>query len=265
MGDYVAGKAAAQLYCAGHAPVPQGKRAPVFEPGYHDREGLFTFVRHPTLEDLTNIYTLSLQKIGSKLAPFEFVQSVYTHNPISFWGLYRSLDERRLDPTLAGYSSYLPLNDRGHAALTAGLLNPKAPELFHLAAAGEAPVALYMWAIVAPRMADLAGALIAYGIGLELYDRLPLYATISTEGGLRSLQKSRRSPLVDTATIGTFFQVRGSEEDRQRLFALEIHPGSPAGAPQPSVHGTPGPGPTLRPISRTNGIGYREPIAQIDD
>jgi hypothetical protein len=223
----VANKALPIVHDQCRAPVPEDKRRPVFEPGYKDREGLFTFVQQPSIEDLKKIYELSLHKIGSKVAPFEFVQSVYTHNPISFWGLYRSKDARRLDPVLAGYSSYLPLNEAGHKALIAGVLDPRAPDLRFLAAAGEEPVALYMWAIVAPGMADLAGALIAYAMGLELYDRLLLYATISTEGGLRSLQKSRRSPLVDTAKIGTFFQVLGSEEDRRRLFALEIHDGNP--------------------------------------
>jgi hypothetical protein len=205
--------------------IPQDKRAALFEPGYCDREGLFTFVKNPPPEDLDAIYALSLQKIGFKLAPIETVRLVYTHNPMSVWGVYRSTHPDRRDARLAGYSSYLPLNEQGHQALKAGTLDPLAPVLAQLAPTEEDPVALYMWAIVAPRMADLAGALIAYAIGLELYDRLPLYATISTEGGLKSLQKSRRSPLADTAKVGTFFEVKGFEEDRRRLFALDILPG----------------------------------------
>lgn len=221
--------------------VPQDKRAAVFEPGYRDREGLFTFVTNPPPEDLDAIYALSLQKIGFKLAPLITVRSVYTHNPMSVWGVYRAARADRQDARLSGYSSYLPLNEQGHEALKAGILDPLAPDLGHLAPAGEDPVALYMWAIVAPRMADLAGALIAYAFGLELYDRLPLYATISTEGGLKSLQKSRRSPLADTATVGTLFEVRGFEEDRRRLFALDIQPGKVSSAiyasPSPKTTG----------------------------
>lgn len=219
----------------GRMAIPQDKRASVFEPGYCDREGLFTFVKNPSTEDLDAIYALSLQKIGFKLAPMDTVRAVYTHNPMSVWGVYRAARADRQEAHLSGYSSYLLLNEQGHRALKAGILDPLAPLLGDLAPKGEDPVALYIWAIVAPRMADLAGALIAYAFGLELYDRLPLYATISTQGGLKSLQKSRRSSLADTATIGTFFEVRGFEEDRKRLFALDIRAGRKPGATENDV------------------------------
>lgn len=200
---------------------------PIFEPGYRDREGGFTFIKNPTDEELERIYALTLKEIGAFVAPLSLVQSVYRHNPISFWALFRANDQGRRGAQLIGYSSYLPLNDAGHQALLRGDFDPRTPDLDLLAKKGERPAALYMWAIIAHRLADLTGALVAHAVGLELYDQLPLYATISTEGGLRSLQKSKRSPITASAKIGTFFQVMGSEEDRQRLHALPIVSGGP--------------------------------------
>jgi predicted GNAT family N-acyltransferase len=195
---------------------------PIFEPGYKDREGKFTFVKNPSDSELRQIYEMTLRDIGPFVAPFSLVQKVYRHNPASFWAICRSEDETRREPQFAGYSSYLLLNAAGWSALKAGTLDAQSPQFEFLAAKGEKPVALYLWAIVAPRLADLAGALIAHAMGIDFYTSLPLYATISTEAALKGLRRTGRSSITASATVGSFFEIIGSEQDRIGLYAMPV-------------------------------------------
>ncbi len=58
-------------------------------------DGSFVFTKKPAFRRHAQIYEMLLKEIGSNVAPFEVVQSVYDANPMSFWGLYRSADKQR--------------------------------------------------------------------------------------------------------------------------------------------------------------------------
>jgi predicted GNAT family N-acyltransferase len=202
-------------------------KGPVFEPGYHDREGKFTFVRNPEERELSVIHDLTLREIGAAVAEPDVMRRVYRHNRDSLWALYRSETAERRDPKLIGYVAYLPLSEAGHAALQADTLDACDPNLEHLAANGERPAALYTWAMVARGACDLASALVAFATGLELHDSVPIYGRIGTEGGLKALQRKGRSPTADKAKMGSLFRVQITEQERAILHAMPVVPGTP--------------------------------------
>jgi len=165
---------------------------------------------------------MAASEISAGVASLEVVQSVYGHNPLSFWAFMRSTDESRSDAELVGFCAFLPLNSEGLAALRSGVLDAGTPNLGHLAGRAETPVALYIWAIVARGTADLGGKLMGHAIGLDLYERLPMFGTVGTESGRRSLEKRRNSPQSETATIGSFFEVRHPKMFLEEMRGLDI-------------------------------------------
>ena len=192
-----------------------------FEPGAFDANGQFLFVKQPARDELEQIHSLAVREIPG-VADFDVVKSVYGHNPLSFWAFMRAPDETRRGAQLAGFCAFLPLTIEGVAALRAGQLNPGSPHTAHLAARGTTPAALYIWAIVAHGTADLGGKLIGHAFGLNLYEQLPMYGTVGTEAGLRSLQKRQNSPQSSTAKIGSFFEVRHPKLFLDEMRALDV-------------------------------------------
>ncbi len=154
------------------APAPQNTVRRAFEPGIQAPDGTFVFIKNPADDDLLPIYEMLLKEISQDVAPFEVVKSVYGHNPMSFWGVYRSADEHRRFPKLVGFVSYLPLNAAGRAALENKTLNGRDPDLAHLAKPGEDPVMLYLWAMVSPGLGNIVFMLNARAIGADLFERL---------------------------------------------------------------------------------------------
>ncbi|HEY1708466.1 MAG TPA: GNAT family N-acetyltransferase [Rhizomicrobium sp.] len=219
---------------------------PVPEPGYRDRGGKFTFVRKPAPEDLAAIHALTLREIGESVASKEVMHSVYNHNEEAIWAVFRAEDDSRRDPQLVGYIAYLLLNERGHAALKCDRLDAAAPDLALLARRGERPAALYTWAIIARGMGDLASALVAYAMGLDLHDSVPIYGRVGSVGGLKTIQRKQRSPNSDQAQMGSLFEVKISPAERAALGALKIVPGPKSRTPRPPKH-------TYRPlVARTS-------------
>jgi predicted GNAT family N-acyltransferase len=206
---------------------------PAFEPGCIDREGLFTFVQGPSAADLANLYELTLREIGQHVASFDVVQSVYSHNPFSFWAIWRSTAADRKNPVLSGYWSCLPLNSAGADALVTGGIDRSNPDLSLLAKAGEKPAAIYIWAIVARKLSVLGGSLIARAMGMSDYENTPLYGVVATNDGLRSLKNYGRSPNLDKTEIGSFFEIKSTPEDYARVRALKILEGKRPRTPAP--------------------------------
>jgi predicted GNAT family N-acyltransferase len=201
----------------------------VFEPGCIDREGMFTFVKNPSANELQTLYQMTLDAIGQQVATFDVVRSVYTHNPFSFWAICRSSDRTRKNPTVAGYWSCLPLNSAGHVALLAGQLDRANPDLNLLARAGEKPAALYIWAIVAKKLSVLGGSLVARAMGMADYEHMPLYGLVATQAGLRSLKNYGRTQNVEATDIGSFFEIKSTAEDYARVRAIRVEEGTTNG------------------------------------
>jgi predicted GNAT family N-acyltransferase len=201
--------------------APTGK--PRLEPGFIDREGLFTFVKSPTEELLSHIHDLTKVEISERIAPIEVVRNVHRRNPISFWAIYRSADTNRTAPQFAGFWSCLPLNDAGHQALLDGSLNLANPPLSCLTPKGEDPKAIYIWAIVARRISLLAGLLVQHAVGLDLWETLPVYVSVGTQDGLRSIKRLGRSKNLDEAHIGSFLRIESKPEDWVKVRAMKVH------------------------------------------
>jgi predicted GNAT family N-acyltransferase len=197
---------------ADSSEVPQNTVVRVVEPGVHTPDGTFVFIKSPSGDDLLHIYELLLQEIGSNVAGFDVVQSVYRYNPISFWGIYRANDAQRRFPKLMGFIAYLPLNEAGLAALKADKLTGKSPDLSLLAGPDEQPVALYLWAMVAPGISNLSLMLNGHAIGLDRFERMPIMGWISTEAALTALKRSSKTQGYENAKIGSSFEIKFPEK-----------------------------------------------------
>jgi|SRR5579862_824991 len=196
----------------------------VFEPGAYAPDGGFVFVTNPPSADLAKSYDMAAREIGD-VAPLPALQSVYAHNRCAWWTIYRAPDERRLDADLAGFCAFLPLNEAGLAALKNGALDRRDPDLRHLAAEGERPSALYLWAAVAHGLWSFSSKLIAHAIGLDVYERIPMFGQIGTQGGLDALKRSSRLAPGCDLRIGATFELRLLPHHCEQHRAMRIHEG----------------------------------------
>ena len=199
---------------------PKIQSFPVYEPGVQVPGTGFIFVKNPTSADLLTIYEMIIREIGPDVAPFGVVKSVYSYNPTSFWGIYRSPDDQRRMPKLLGFISYMPLNVFGVAALKANSFDARDPDLSFIARKGEEPTALYLWAIVAHGLKTLAGQLVAHALGTDLFERLPVFATVSTSSALRAVQQSSHVSRGDAAQMGSLIDIKLSDKHKADLRAL---------------------------------------------
>jgi len=158
------------------------------EPGAPHPEGGIVFVRMARFDEIGTLHQLTVSQIGQQVAPLEAMQDVYRHNPETLWIIFRSANEDRSQAKLVGYYGFLHLNPAGHEALEARTLRPRQPDLRLLAAAGQRPAAVYVWAVVARKLTSLTIPLVGKGLGVKRYGGLPFYATAGTLGGLNGLK-----------------------------------------------------------------------------
>jgi hypothetical protein len=152
-------------------------------------DGGIIFVRHPSEQEINNLYAISQTEISDNVAPLELVKRVYKHNADSFFGVYYKKSEAEEDvPAFIGYYGFLHLNDEGQKYLEDGSFDALHPDFAQLAPEGTRPAVIYVWAIVAKKVARLATPLIAKALGKERYGGVPLYAKASTLGGLSTIR-----------------------------------------------------------------------------
>jgi hypothetical protein len=125
---------------------------------------------------------------------------VFAHNSDSIW-LIEHLPPESETPKAIGFYAFLPLTTEGHAALKAHTLDTADPPLSALAPFGEAPAAVYIWAIVARRLTRRLDPVIARAMGLR-YAGAPLYARVTTADGLRSGVGAGSSAVSGETNIG---------------------------------------------------------------
>jgi hypothetical protein len=176
-------------------------------------------------------------EIGGNLAPLSVVQSVYDHNPMTWWTIHQAANASRINATAVGFCAYLPLTEQGLVGLKAGTLDTRDPDLDLLAPAGDDPAALYLWAIVAHGLSDIAGKLIGHGIGLDLYESLPMFGTIATEAGLEALRRSSKSATAAAELrIGAPFEIKLPAKHIAHQRAMEVYEADiPAHFPERSL------------------------------
>jgi hypothetical protein len=131
---------------------------------------------------------MSQTEISRTVAPFDLVKAVYKHNPDTFWGVYFSNDNTRESARLVGYYSFLHLNEVGAKALEDGTFDGLNLDFGHLVPAGMKPTVVYVWALVARKVARIATVLVAKALGRDRYGGVPIYGRAATLGGVASLK-----------------------------------------------------------------------------
>ena len=161
---------------------------PQDEPWTYLPEGGILFVRRPSDAEIANIYQLTQTEITSSSASLPVIETVHKHNKDSFWGVYQASDSTKQDARLIGYYSFLHLNQMGRDKLENGTFDATVPDLDLLVLSGQRPAAMYVWALVARKVARMATPLVAWALGAKLYGGVALYATAGTLGGLNTMK-----------------------------------------------------------------------------
>lgn len=173
------------------------------------------WLRPPEMFEIALLHRLLHTEISPQAGTLETMQAVFAHNRDSFWIVERSEPGSNM-PAVVGFYSFLPLNASGRAALETQSLDRTAPPLSLLASYGEAPAALYIWAIVARGLVRRMMPLIARAMGL-LYANAPIYAFVATEDGRK-------------AGVGVGFSPSGAEPQVQLGSLMRLPPWSGGGA-----------------------------------
>lgn len=140
-------------------------------------------VARPTDDEIVRIHQLGATKISADIATLDTFRRVHNRNADSLWGVYAS------DGALVGFFAFLMLTADGADRLVSGALNTRAPDVEAIAATGEAPHAVYVWALVAEKKTASALPLVLGAFDAAVYARTDLYARPATEGGLRLMSK----------------------------------------------------------------------------
>ena len=167
------------------------------------------FVRHPSDADIVRIHEMSQTEISRSVASLDLVKAVYKHNSDTFWGVYFDSAGSREAEELIGYYSFLHLNEAGAAALERGTFDGLDLDFDHLVSEGGTPTVVYVWALVARKVARIATVLVAKALGRERYGAAPIYGRAATLGGVASLKGYG------------FESVRPSEKGLGDLFRLD--------------------------------------------
>lgn len=161
---------------------------PQDEPWVSLPEGDVVFVRHPSDSEIADIHALTQTEITVSTVPLSVFRAVYRRNQDSFWGIYRAADKSKTNPCLIGFYALLLLTQAGRVALERGEFDASNPDLSLLAPGGTRPAAIYVWGVVARKVARKATPLVAWALGSRLYAGIPLYATAGTLGGLNAIK-----------------------------------------------------------------------------
>lgn len=152
-------------------------------------------VARPASDEIIGIRELGVAKIGPNIATLDTFQRIHRHNADSIWGVYAG------DGALAGFFAFLMLTRGGTEDLVAGDLDTRAPAMSALCATGEAPHAVYIWAIVAEKKVAGALPLVLTQFDAATYARTDLYGRPATESGRRLIQKFGFKPVSGGSEI----------------------------------------------------------------
>lgn len=165
--------------------------APRHEPSVELPDGTVILVRRPSETEIDNIHDLTRAELSDSNVPLPVIKAVHKHNKDTLWGVYQATDsseEARRDARMIGYYSFLHLNQEGREVLERAEFDAGNPDLSLLVPHGDRPAAIYIWAVVARRVARIATPLTARALGRELYGGMPIYTTAGTMGGLNAIK-----------------------------------------------------------------------------
>jgi hypothetical protein len=174
-------------------------------------EGGRVWIRPPRISEFSLLHHLLITEISPKAASMETMVSVYRHNSDSFWVIEHAPIGRSASQVV-GFYGFLLLTEEGRDALEAGTLDRRNPPLVLLAPFGEKPGAVYLWGVVARRIAKRINPLIDRAMGL-LYLGVDVYTAASTPGGVKA-GTQRGFSSVDTGRnrIGGLMKLSAHQE-----------------------------------------------------
>jgi hypothetical protein len=175
---------------------------------------------HPArLDDIVQARDMAAKRIGAGIAQADVLMTVHERSGLS---LFTTRDRDGVTGALA----IVPLSVSGLFAIENNGFDSLAPDLGHVAAAGDDPVAIYIWGVAAIR--KMAGGWLSNGLA-ALFEtatpRLPYFATPATSAGAHLLQRTGFRPFPGSAD--------GLMRRPPTLAPLAASP--PAAAPGPRV------------------------------
>ncbi len=125
--------------------------------------------------------SLQEREIGPT-ASLDTTLAVYQANPDSF-RVFRELTACGQQRKIAGFASFLFMNEDGRAALEKGVFNGREPKLSMLSRPGIRPAATYAWALVARGFGGLAVKHAALSYHADIYRGVPVWCTAASDAG----------------------------------------------------------------------------------
>jgi hypothetical protein len=187
------------------------------EPWLEAPNGGIVFIRRARPEEIKPIHELTKQQISADIASLSVVEEVYKRNHDSFWTVNRAEDQNKTNSHMVGYIGMLHLTMIGRERLEQFNFNAHEPDVRLIVPSNTRPAAIYVWAIIAPKVGRQATYLVAHALGAELYGAVPIFATAGTLGGM-NLMKGYG-----------FSGARGSNAGLGQLFRLDQpHAAAPA-------------------------------------
>lgn len=153
------------------------------------------------VEEIPELLALAASEIPALSTAADAVARVSTRNRDSVWVFRRA-------KIPVGIYAMLHLSADGLEALLLGELNTSFPESHCMVPTGEAPAAIYKWAVVAPGMASAGICAISRMLQSDLYAGANLFARPTTMGGERIM-----------AGLG-FRKVRSALDDLHRYIRI---------------------------------------------
>lgn len=158
------------------------------EPWLRAPDGGIVFIRRARPEEIKPIHELTQQQISADIAPLAVVEEVYKRNHDSFWTINRAEDQTKTNSRLAGYIGMLHLTLSGRERLEELNFDAHEPDIRLIVPSNTRPAAIYVWAIIAPKVGRQATNLVAHALGAELYGGVPIFATAGTLRGLNLMK-----------------------------------------------------------------------------
>jgi hypothetical protein len=168
---------------------------------------------------IPQIAELARESIGPDIASQAVFQRVLEYNRECCWVVYRRPESDLFSHRLIGFTAFLLLNRRGHAAVRRDEFVGKNPDMSMLCQKGEVPAALYWWASVAHRSTAQTLPGVVEALQHPRYRNLDIYTRPGTPHGARIIANLGFTPVLPgrTGTIGDLMVYRRHRSHSLRL------------------------------------------------
>ena len=158
----------------------------------------------PDADELSEIVALQEKEIG-RTASLQVTQAVFDANPDSF-RVFRGITPCGTQTYIAGFASFLFLNDEGVCELEAGTFIGRDPTLTSLSDPNVPPAATYAWALVARGFGALAVKHAALSYRPDLYRGVPVWCTAASDAGAQLINAEGFASKRNGAGVGGVFR-----------------------------------------------------------